>query len=96
MATPFLVPWLMIIVEEMCGKGMGWNIPLITIFLMSLIALYIWGCVSAMFCKKKEDVVYELLMFHVVKLPLFVAAWVVYMMIFVIICFSINGFEDIQ
>ena len=46
--------------------------------------------------QKKEDVVYELLMFHVVKLPLFVAAWVVYMMIFVIICFSINGFEDIQ
>lgn len=96
MATPFLVPWLMILVEEMCGKGMGWNSVLITIFIMSLILLYIWGCVSAILCKNKADVVYELFMFHVVKLPLFVVAWVVYIIVFIIICFSINGFENIQ
>ena len=95
-ATPFLVPWLMIIVEEMNGKGMGWNYLLLTIFFISLIALYIWGCASALCNRNKEDVVYELFMFHVVKLPLFVVAWVVYIVVFIIMCFYINGFEDIQ
>ena len=96
MVTPFLVPWLMILVEEICGKGMGWNYVLIAIFLTSLTALYIWGCVSAVLCKNRTDVAYELFMFHFVKLPLFVVAWGVYMIVFMIICFSINGFDNIQ
>ena len=96
MATPFLVPWFMILVEEMYGKGMGWNYVLITIFLVSLITLYIWGCVSAMCCNNKAEVVYDLFVFHVVKLPLFVVVWVVYIIFFIIICFYINGFDGIQ
>lgn len=95
-STPFLVPWLMIVVEDVCGKGAGWNPVLITIFLMSVIALYIWGILSPILHKNKTDVMYELFMFHIVKVPLFVVAWVIYIIVFIVMCFCINGFEDIQ
>ena len=96
MTTPFLVPWLMIIVEEMYGKGAGWNPVLITIFFMSLTALYTCGIISSIRRNNKADIVYELLMFHIVKVPLFVVAWVAYMIVFIVMCFCINGFENIQ
>ncbi len=95
-ATPFLVPWLMVLVEEICGKGMGWNYVLISSFLLSLIVLYILGCTSAMRLKRRAEVVRGLIIFHIVKLPLFVVAWVAYMIAFLLICLSVNRLEGVQ
>ena len=42
MGTPFLVPWLMILVEEMCGKGRGmvWYGILYAVLVLSVVVLY--------------------------------------------------------
>ena len=93
MAFPFLVPWLILLVDEMCGRVMVWNYAMAVLFTVSLIALYIWGVASAIFCENKADVAYELLMFHFVKIPLYVLVWIVAMLIFALTTFSFDGIQ---
>lgn len=96
MATPFLAPWLMVLVEEICGRVIAWNYAMVSLFVASLVILYTWGVAMAIFCKDKADVVYELFTFHFVKIPLFIFTWLIHAIIFMIVCFCINGFEGIQ
>lgn len=102
-AAPFLAPWLLLLVDELYhkGKGLGWFYTLCVIFLYSIlfaspIALYIWEIVSVVRCKWKSDALYELLLFHVVKLPIFLVAWVVHMIVFLRICLSVSRLEGVQ
>ena len=46
--------------------------------------------------KSRAEVVRELIIFHIVKLPLFVVAWVAYMIAFLLICLSVNRLEGVQ
>ena len=96
MLIPFVVPLLMWLQEEVCGRCLGLNYVMLTVFVASLIALYIWGIVSAVACRKQGDLWYELFLFHVVRIPLFVIAWFIYMVAVLIINFCINGFNGIQ
>jgi hypothetical protein len=96
MATPFLVPLFIGLVEEVCGRVIAWNYAMVSLFVVSLIALYAWGVVEAFSCKYKADRLYELFMFHVVKIPLFVLVWFVHAIIFMIYCLCVNGFDGIQ
>ena len=96
MATPFLVPWLVVIVEKMYGKIEAWNYAMMVLFVFSLVTLYAWGAAAAFFSKYKANRLYELCMFHFVKMPLFVLVWVVHAIIFMIFCLCVNGFEGIQ
>ncbi len=95
-ATTFLVPWLVVLVEEIYGRIVVWNYAMMVLFVVSLIALYAWGVVEAFSCKYKADRLYELFMFHVVKIPLFVLVWFVHAIIFMIYCLCVNGFDGIQ
>lgn len=99
--TPFLIPWLLLFVEEIIGKGQSvvWDIVLYaayTAFVASLVMLYILGCASAMRCKNRSEVVHELIIFHVVKLPIFVVGWGIHTIVFLLICLSVNKLEGIQ
>ena len=96
MLIPFAVPPLMGLLEEVCGRIMWLNYAMLTVFIVSLIALYIWGIASAVTCRKQGSLCYELFLFHVVRMPLFVMVWVLYMMVLAIISFSVNGFDGIQ
>ena len=40
---PFAVPPLMGLQEEICGRIMWLNYAMLTLFLASLITLYVWG-----------------------------------------------------
>ena len=93
---PCAVPPLMGLQEEICGRIMWLNYAMLTLFIASLITLYVWGIVSAVTCRKQGPLWYELFLFHVVRIPLFVMAWFIYMVAFVIIIFCINGFDGIQ
>ena len=96
MLIPFAVPPLMGLLEEVCGRIMWLNYAMLTVFIVSLVALYVWGITSAVTCRKQGYLWYELFLFHVVRIPLFVMAWCIYMVAFVIIIFCINGFDGIQ
>lgn len=96
MLIPFAVPPLIGLLEEICGRSMGLNYAMLTVFIVSLIALYVWGITSAVTCWKHGSLWYELFLFHVARIPLFVMAWFIYMVAFVIIIFCINGFDGIQ
>ena len=96
MLIPFAVPPLMGLQEEMCGRIIGLRYVFAAIFIVSLIALYAWGVTSAVCCKNKADVGYELFMFHFVKIPLFIIAWFIYMIVILVANFYINGFDGIQ
>ena len=93
---PFAVPPLMGLQEEICGRIMWLNYAMLTVFIASLIALYVWGVISAITCRKQGTGWYELFLFHVMHIPLFVIAWVLYMIVLAIITLSINGFDGIQ
>lgn len=93
---PFAVPPLMGLLEEVCGRIMWLNYAMLTVFIISLITLYVWGIISAVSCGRQGPLLYELFLFHVVRIPLFVMAWFIYMVAFVIIIFCINGFDGIQ
>ena len=84
---PFAVPPLMGLQEEICGRIMWLNYAMLTLFLASLITLYVWGIISAVTCRKQGPLWYELFLFHVVRIPLFVMAWFIYMVAFAIIIF---------
>ena len=96
MAPPFFIPWLMGLVEEICGRVMVLNYAMVALFAVSLIALYIWGVVSAIFSKNQAGVAHELFMFHFVKMPLFALAWFIHFIVFLIVVFCINGFDGVQ
>ena len=96
MTFPFLAPWLMGLVEEICGRVMVLNYAMVALFAVSLIALYIWGVVSAIFSKNQAGVAHELFMFHFVKMPLFALAWFIHFIVFLIVVFCINGFDGVQ
>ena len=96
MAAPFLAPWLIVLVEEICGRVIAWNYAMVSLFVISLIVLYVWGAVEAFSCKHKADRLYELFMFHFVKIPLFVLVWFVHAIIFMFYCLCVNGFDGIQ
>ena len=96
MLIPFAVPPLMGLLEEVCGRIMWLNYAMLTVFIVSLITLYVWGITSAVTYKKQGPLWYELFLFHVVRIPLFVMAWFIYMVAFVIIIFCVNGFDGIQ
>ena len=96
MATPFLVPWLMGLGEEIYGRVIAWNYAMVSLFVVSLVVLYIWGVTTVISCKSKADVRYGLFMFHFVKIPLFILVWFIHTIFFMIVCFYINGFKGIQ
>ena len=96
MLIPFAVPPLMGLLEYVCGRIMWLNYAMLTLLIASLITLYVWGIISAVTCRKHGPLWYELFLFHVVRIPLFVMAWFIYMAVFVIIIFCINGFDGIQ
>ena len=93
---PFVIPLLMGLHEEACGRIMGFNYAMLAVFVSSLIALYVWGIVSAVACRKQGTVWYELFLLHVVRIPLFVVSWFIYMIVLAIISISLNGFDGIQ
>ena len=100
-ATPFLIPWFLLLVEEMSGKDQGvvWSVILYVAyaaFVLSLVLLYIKGVWLAIFRKNKTDVMYELFMFHFIKIPLFLLAWSALFIVFLFVVFCINGFDGIQ
>ena len=96
MVMPFVVPWLIGLVEGRCGRIVAWNYAMTVLLVGSLIALYAWGLIEAFSCKCKTDRLYKLFMFHFVKVPLFVLVWFVHAMIFMFYCLRVNGFEGIQ
>ena len=93
---PFLVPWLMVLVGEMYGNVVAWNYAMAALLIVSLIALYIWGVASAIFCDKKADVAHKLCKLHFVEIPLFTLVWFVHFVVFLIVVFCVNGFDGIQ
>ena len=100
-ATPFLIPWLLLLVEEMSGKGHGvvWSVILYVAyaaFVLSLVVLYMKGVWLAIFCKNKTDVMYKLFVFHFIRIPLFLLAWSALFIVFLFVVFCINGFDGIQ
>ena len=100
-ATPFLIPWLLLLVEEISGKGKGvvWDVILYVAyvaFVLSVVVLYMKGVWLAISCKNKTDVIYELFVFHFIKIPLFLLAWSALFIVFLFVVFCINGFDGIQ
>ena len=104
-ATPFLVPWFLLLVEEMIGNDQGvvWYVIMYTAyaaFVLSLVVLYVKGVWLAISYKSKTDVmadvVSELFMFHFVKIPLFLLAWFALFVLFLFVALCINGFDGIQ
>ncbi len=96
MVMPFVVPWLIGLVEGRCGRIVAWNYAMMVLLVVSLIALYAWGLIEAFSCKHKADRLYKLFVFHFVKVPLFVLVWFVHAMIFMFYCLRVNGFDGVQ
>ena len=84
MVVPFAIPVCMGLLEEKYGRIVWLSYVWVSIFIMSLIVLYVWGVVSAVRCRTRADVLYELLLLHLVKIPLFIVAWIICMIVYVI------------
>lgn len=96
MATPFLVPWFMILAEKIFGTSVGWFYAMVVLFAISLIALYIWGIVSTFQSKNRDRILLGLIKFHIVKIPLFVLAWIIHTIVYLMACLHMNGLEGVQ
>lgn len=93
---PFAVPLLMGLIEEVCGRVMGLNYAFGAVFVVSLLALYVWEVTSVISCRKRGSVWHELFLFHVVRIPIFVMAWLIYIVGLALISLSVNGFDGVQ
>lgn len=96
MAIPFVIPPCLGLVEEANGRAIGLNNALMAAFVLSLIILYAQGLMSAIGKRTRSDVLYGLLVFHIVRIPLFIAAWVAYIVVLLVVVFRFNGLEGIQ
>ena len=96
MVVPFAIPVCMGLLEEKYGRIAWLSYVWVSIFIMSLIVLYVWGVVSAVRCRTRADVLYELLLLHLVKIPLFIVAWIICMIVYVIFSIHVYGLDGIQ
>lgn len=97
MLVLFAIPVCMGLQDEMSGKMAEWRYVWATAFVIVLIFLYIWGIVSALRCGIKTDVLYKLFMFHFVKIPIFIALWLICMTGYiVVITFYVNRLDGVQ
>lgn len=97
MLVLFAIPVCMGLQDEMSGKMAEWRYVWATAFVIVLIFLYIWGIVSALRCGIKTDVLYKLFMFHFVKIPIFIALWLICMTVYiVVITFYVNRLDGVQ
>ena len=92
----FIIPLLMVLIEEVFGRYTRLNNIFAVFFIVSLITLYVNGILTSIIGKDKNKKILRLVIFHIVKIPLFALCWILWMILITIISISIWGFHDIQ
>ena len=93
---PFALPVLWAVQEEVWGIVCWLRYLHATLILLSLLVLYIIKVVVIMLRSIKSERCYELVVFHLVKIPLFLLLWFVCMVVLAFACLHYCGFEGVQ
>lgn len=93
---PFALPVLWALQEEVWGIVFWLRYLYAALILLSLLTLYISKVSVIVFRTLKSERSYELLVFHLVKIPLYLLSWFVCMVVLALVCFHYCGFEGVQ
>ena len=93
LVLPFLLPIILGVSEDRYGRSMLLRCVYAIVFFGALIVSYAVNLRRAIRPKCRADSLYELLAFHLVKIPLYVLLWIVVMLIFALTTFSFDGIQ---
>ena len=93
LVLPFLLPMISCVSEDCYGRSILLRYAYAIIFLGAVIVSYAVNLRRAIRTKCRADSLYDLLVLHLVKIPLYVLVWIVAMLIFAIATFRLDGIK---
>ena len=90
---PFFTPLVLGVLECLFGINMIIRYIIYAVFLSSLILYYI---ISIKLIVYMSNCYRNLLVFHFIKIPLYILLWFIYMFVLAIVSISIRGFDGVQ
>ncbi len=90
---PFFIPPVLGVLELSFGVNILIRYTTLVIFVISLMLYYI---ISIKLIVSKSNWCRNLMVFHFIKIPLYILLWFIYMIGSAIVNISIRGFEGVQ
>lgn len=90
---PFLLPILSCVIEDYLGRRMILRCIGLILFIGVIVLLYVVNLQKAIRPQNRKTLLYDLVILHFVRIPLYVLTWIAVIVIFTITTFRFDGIQ---